>query len=243
MNHSIIPQKPEDAFPLIGHFIFAIVIASSYDLAARVFLSPEDPVYSGLDPFLVALELTVAYVSIISGWLGYARSVHKWPHRDTKFGMLRFITDIAILFCYFGLIEAADPARDVFRDQFMAWICAIFVLYFFSDVFKRQDHKSKTHKDRNRRLNWSLSLTLIFLGISAALYAFNAHVRGLWGTNDGALYMMILMSAIAILLLYRLPKWKVHTKPGRSSSRRPGRKPSSGGSQAKAKARARSDGQ
>lgn len=53
MNHSIIPQKPEDAFPLIGHFIFAIVIASSYDLAARVFLSPEDPVYSGLDPFLV----------------------------------------------------------------------------------------------------------------------------------------------------------------------------------------------
>lgn len=80
-NRSIIPQKPEGAFPLICHFVFAVVIAGSYDLAARVFLSPEDPVYSGLDPFLVALELTVAYVSVITGWLGYARSGHRGPRR------------------------------------------------------------------------------------------------------------------------------------------------------------------
>lgn len=158
----------------------------------------------------------------------------------TKSGMLRFITDIAILFCYFGLIQVADPALDIFRDQFMAWICAVFALYFISDVFKRQDHKSKIRKDTNRRLNWSLSLTLVFLGISAVLYTINAHVRGLWGADDGALYMMILMSCIAMLLLYRLPKWKVHTKTGRGRSKRSGRKPSGGDPQAKANTRTRS---
>ena len=61
----------------------------------------------------------------------------------------------------------------------MAWICAVFVLYFVSDVL-RQDHKSKIRKDTERRLDWSLSLTLVFLCISAGLCAINAHVRGLW---------------------------------------------------------------
>ena len=240
MNHSTIPQKPELAFPFICHFIFAIVIAGSYDLASDVLLYPADPAYSSLDRFLDFLELAVAYVAIISGWLGYARSEHKWPHRDTKSGMLRFIVDIAILFCYFGLIEAADPARDVFRDQFMLWICAMFGLYLFSDLCKRHDHKSKTYNTyNNRRLNWSVSLTLIFLGISVGVGTLNAYTQGLWGDDDGALYMIVLLSIIAILLLYRFPKWKIHPKSGRSSSSstRSGKPP--GGSQAKPKARAR----
>ena len=234
MKHTIIPQKPEEAFSFICHFIFAIVIANSYDLAAKVFLSPPDPVYSSLDLFLTALELSVGYVAIIAGWLGYARSVSKWPHQDTKYGMLRFVTDIAVLFCYFGLIEAADPTHDVFRDQFTGWICALFLLYFVSDVFKRQDHKSKTYNtNNNRRLKVSMVLTLIFLGVSVVLYVLNAHARGLWDSDNGALYLMILVGTIFMLLLYRVPKWNVDKTRTRDkpSRKRPRSKPPDGANQ------------
>ena len=236
MNHSITPQKPADAFPFICHFIFAIIIASSYDTASDVVLYPEDPAYSSLDQFLDFLELAVAYVAIISGWLGYIRSVYKWPHRDTKYGMLRFVTDLAVLFCYFGLIEAADPVRDVFRGQFMFWILTMFVLYAFSDLLKNRDHKSRSsNAPKNRELRKSQHLTLIFLAISAGLCALNAYAFGLWGDDDGALYMGILIMAISLMILYRSRKWKMRTpRRGRSAKRTSG--PPGGGPEAKARA-------
>lgn len=228
MKNSVIPKKPEEAFSFICHFIFAIVIANSYDLAARVFLSTAEPAYSGLDPFLATLELSVAYVAILSGWLGYVRSVRKWPHHDTKYGTIRFVIDITILFCYFGLIEAADPAQGVFRDQFTGWICALFVLYFVSDILKRQDHKSKTpNTARNRQLKTSMTLTVAFLALSAGLYLFNASGTGLWDADDGALYMIVLAAAIFLLLMYRVPKWRVDKtrRRGKPAGKRPGKPP------------------
>lgn len=227
MKHNLIPQEPQDAFPFICHFIFAIVIANSYDLAARVFLRPDDPVYSGLDPFLTALELSVAYVAIIAGWLGYARSVYKWPHQDTKYGVLRFIVDIVILFCYFGLIEAADPAQDAFRGQFASWICALFFLYLVSDILKRQDHKSKTYNTiNNRRLKKSMVQTAFFFSASAVLCAVNVFAQDWWGADNDALYLMILGWAISVLLLYRVPKWNVdgRRRRGRPQRTRPGKR-------------------
>lgn len=236
MNHSIMPQKPADAFPFVCHFVFAIIIASSYDLASDVVLYPEDPAYSSLDRFLDFLELAVAYVAIISGWIGYIRSVYKWPHRDTKYGMLRFVTDLAVLFCYFGLIEAADPVRDVFRGQFMFWILAMFVLYALSDLLKNRDHKSRSsNAPKNKELRKSQHLTLIFLAVSAGLCAFNAYAPGLWGDDDGALYMWILIMAISLMILYRSRKWKMRTpRRGRSAKRTSG--PPGGGPEAKERA-------
>ena len=200
-------------------------------MAVGVFLRPGDPIYSGLNPLLASLELIVAYVAIVSGWLGYARSVYKWPHQDTKYGVLRFVTDIAILFCYFGLIEAADPAQDVFRDQFPGWICAVFALYFVSDVFKRQDHKGKSGRSaKNKRLRKSMALTLAFLVIAATLHAINAQTRDAWGDDGGTLYLFVLLFTLAVLLLYRIRKWDVNKSSRRiAAGKRPGGKPPDGG--------------
>ena len=70
--------------------------------------------------------------------------------------MLRFVTDLAVLFCYFGLIEAADPVRDVFRGQFMFWILAMFFLYALSDLLKNLYHESRSYNaSKNRELRKS----------------------------------------------------------------------------------------
>ena len=217
------PKEAQYIFPFVCHFIFAIIIANSYEVAAEVFLRPEVPIYSSLESILPAMELVVAYTAIISGWIGYSRSMIKWPQKDTKYGTIRFFIDLIVLFCYFGLIDAADPESGPFKEQFLSWMVMLFVLFMVWDGFKWQDHKSRSSGTRSKttqnekrrryttpndkRLRKSAVLTVLFLIVFAIPLVTDWQVDDIWKDNQDTLYAAALLLTIALLLAYRYLKW------------------------------------
>ena len=80
----MLPNKPNEIFAYICHFIFAIVIAKSYDVVAKVTIDSDGKFLSGLDSLIPIIEILLVYVIIVSGWIGYTRSMIKWPHTNAN---------------------------------------------------------------------------------------------------------------------------------------------------------------
>ena len=212
------PKSHAEIYPFIVHFLFAVIIATSYETAILVFINPERAFSFNFESLIPGLELLLAYAAIISGWVGYSRSMIKWPHQNTKSGVSRFVLDLAILFCYFGLIVLADPQNNTFKENFVSWLVAMFVLFFIWDLAKiieyRKPHVSKA-------LWRSLLKTIIFLILITMTYMLFPTVSKLLGwieksdatlTSDNIVYGVFLIVITALMILYRYWKWSIHQR-------------------------------
>lgn len=220
-HHNLTPKKPNEIFAYICHFIFAIVIATSYDTATQIFINPEIPFLSNLDSVISSFEICLAYVAIISGWVGYSRSMIKWPHKNTKIGALRFSLDIAILFCYFGLITSAQPQNE-FQNYFLSWISGLFVLFVLWDVLKIKEHYEKHETKRNGELIRSCLKTVVFLIVFFALpliFTLLSEIE-MGVIDDNIIYMGVMGLTMFLLILYRYTKWSINRsrKSGRGKN-------------------------
>ena len=94
------------------HILFAIVLAHSFLLASEILV----PISVAFQPenHMSVTTLLFSYVLIISGWIGYSRSVSYRPYKDTAWGAMRFVFDIIILFEYFYLVGISVEQPDVF---------------------------------------------------------------------------------------------------------------------------------
>lgn len=203
-------KKPTDAFSYISHFIFAVIIASSYESATDVFVNSEKPFLADPSSAILGFELLLAYTAVVSGWVGYSRSMIKWPHTNTKSGAFRFCLDIAILFCYFGLIASASPERD-FQGYFLPWIIALFVLFAVWDILKLKEY----HKKREKRTKWALERSLgktvaLLVLFVLVLYAFvsitESQIRII---DEHVTYSLFLALTMFLILMYRYWKWSI----------------------------------
>ena len=207
----MIPKKPAEIFSYICHFIFAIIIANSYDTATKIFIAPEKIFLSDSNLIIPALELLLAYMIIISGWVGYSRSMIKWQHTNTKSGALRFSLDLAILFCYFGLISSADP-QNIFREYFLNWIIVLFSLFIVWDILKIKEYYKKAN---NNKFNMALVKSFGKTGVFCIIFAFvpltfNFLLENQVGViNDEIIYGFILLFVMFLMLLYRYWKWSI----------------------------------
>ena len=203
-------QKPNEVFSNICHFVFAIVIATSYNTAAQIFINPDKPFLSDSSTIIPGLELLLAYITIVSGWVGYSRSMAKWPHKNTKAGTFRFSLDIAILFCYFGLIASADT-QNGFRDYFLNWILALFFLFIVWDIFKMKEYFGKTAIVRQqalfRSLGKSIAFTVLFFFLFV-FFGFSSAIQIGIITGD-VVYGIFLIAAMFLMLAYRYLKWSI----------------------------------
>ncbi len=219
-------KKDKDIFSSICHFIFAVVIAISYNTAAGVFFDPEvffNPGVSfltNLDSVIPILELLLAYVAIISGWVGYSRSIKKWPHTDGKLGAFRFSLDIAILFCYFGLLTSASPQNE-FQNYFFYWLASLSILFIIWDAIKIKEYYQKGQPRKIAALFRSLGKTIAFsfmiiiaLPLMFMILSENTNEVITYDT----VYTGILVSTMGVLIVYRYVKWSVYQKqiPSRS---------------------------
>lgn len=225
----MIPKKPAEIFSYICHFIFAIIIANSYDTATKIFINPEKIFLSDFSLIIPALELLLAYVIIISGWVGYSRSMIKWQHTNTKSGALRFSLDLAILFCYFGLISSADP-QNIFREYFLNWIIVLFSLFIVWDILKIKEYYKKANNNKfNVALLRSFWKTVVFFIIFVVVvpFTFNFLLEIQVGIiNDDIIYGFILLFVMFWILLYRYWKWSIppqkrHMQNNTNSKKKP----------------------
>ena len=216
-------KKPNDVFSYISHFIFAIVIATTYDTAILVFMNPDMPFLSDVDSGVASLEIFLAYAAIISGWVGYSRSLIKWQHTNTKAGALRFSLDIVILFCYFGLITSARPENE-FQNYFLYWIISLFGLFSAWDLVKIKEYYEKNEANRNFALLRSFLKTVIFLSIFIIITITNTYIPLFEYETElidkNIIYGSILLLITILLLLYRYWKWSVYLEPKNKKNKR-----------------------
>ena len=226
------PKTTTEIFPYICHFIFAIVIATSYESASRVFIDPEKPfildyIFFILEkPFLFDssvfiphAELLLVYIIIISGWVGYSRYMIKWPHTNTKAGAVRFSLDLTILFCYFGLITLTN--FQGFRENFLDLIVVLFVLFSISDIARLHEHykrsKGKTANSALARSFGKMGLTLAIIWIIAYVVQYNVLKIKSELINEDIGYLVYLILFMILMIgncwlgwrILQPKKWKV----------------------------------
>ena len=202
------PKKPAEIYSFIAHFIFAVIIATSYETAIQVFINPDKALFSDFDSLIPSFELLLAYTAMVSGWVGYSRAMLKWPHTNTKAGALRFALDLAILFCYFGLIASADP-QNGFKEHYMNWIITLFILFVVWDIVKSNEYRKK---NKTSALSKSFWKTVIFLIVFVLIVPWinNTLLDNQTGIiNEEVVYGTILLFVTFLMLVYRYWKWSI----------------------------------
>ena len=206
---SIIPNKVRvsDFYQYAIHLIFAIIVASSFDQAFHI-LIPLDKVFADISSLALAASLLFSYIVIITGWVGYARSMSIQPHKDNHKDSFRFLIDLIILFEYFYLLQLTTTEK--FISEFHIVLPIIFITYFIWDAVKYFEYSGKmvriSIKSRMRKT--------AMCTVPCMVPAFGYHLTL---TTDVFLqfvdrhYTLLLYAALmlAVVALYRLWKWNV----------------------------------
>ena len=127
-------------YPNTIHVIFAVVVATSFTLAEDLMI----PFDSALDPknLVSAIILALAYLVMILGWVGHARSATHWKYEDTRSGVARFAVHIPLLFIYFYLLQIAPTEH---ADHFIVVMVALAGMYVASEIttYLGQPHRQR----------------------------------------------------------------------------------------------------
>ena len=145
----------------------------------------------------------------------------RWPHKDNKIGALRFSLDIAILFCYFGLI-VSNQHPDGFRVYFLPWILAIFAMFVGWDILKIIEHHEKNEHNRNVGLFRRSVITLFFVILFSVTWGIFTYLieNPLEIANHDVSYLIILVVTAFLALAYRYMKWRIPSPPHPKNTRK-----------------------
>ena len=182
------------------NILFAIVLGHSFLMASDVMI----PVWDVFEPdnYVAASTLVFAYILVVSGWIGYSRSISVKPHRDTAWGVMRFVLDLVILFEYFYLLRMTQT--DHVAD-FPAVLVVIFVTYVVSDLVKTREHPPKMRSQIKQRSKITDGLLLIVM-LATVLY-YGGVYAGIASVLNMDTHILSIMSFTGLVLLYRGLKW------------------------------------
>lgn len=174
---------------------------------------------------------------MISGWIGYTKSITKHPHKENRLGNARFVIDLVILFLAFYLLSLTDPERfGSFVSAFNAfiWILPIcFMTYIIWDALKYYEYRSFSNERPTSISRWRITWYYLSpLLAQALIYTFvivpNYYDRLVWD-DDSIWEVFFIITSFIIILLYRKRKWPVPDTSFRKKAlkRSPSTKPDS----------------
>ena len=203
--------KPHEIYSFIVHFIFAIILTQSFTITSSILFFPDDPIYTNQDSFIQAIELLFVYVIIISGWVGYSRSMIKWPHTDKREGVMRFILDLGILFTYFMLISLIDENK--LQNHIHELLIILYFLYLVWDIIKikEYDKKVKLFTKTFASLIKTVFFLTLFIIYSIIFTGIMSWINLSWITFD-TLYLIDIGILVFLILSYRKWKWQINAK-------------------------------
>ena len=199
-----------DFYQFAGHIIYAVVIGQSFVIASTVFI-PIDKIFS-FNGFANGFALFLAYTVIITGWVGWSKSVTTDPHSSNALGNFRFVTDLVILFLYYYLITLTDPENFQRYGETFIWVFpTVFSFYILWDLLKRAEYKStsRTSKERKKRFIITIGFTLAFI-VQSFIYQYVV-VEQQYLTWDGNIVWneVFIISSFVMTIAYRWLKWDV----------------------------------
>jgi hypothetical protein len=182
------------------------------------------------------VALFFIYFVLISGWIGYTRSISKRPLTDNRWGTLRFVFDILIILATFYLTVLADPKifKTNFSEAFIGVLPAISVLYLFWELIRYKEYSKAGVKgkdevyyydsieakigDKNvlRDRLFTTSLLVVFSIVLIPIFLYFDNISVLVSPNFEALasdnylkYTFFVIFYFILVLLYRHKKWRV----------------------------------
>src|SRR6266700_3809769 len=186
--------------------LFAIVIGLGFEAISReptftgsylesLFYSPQT-LFGKSESFTIAVT-ALAYLTVVSSWIGYHRSVLKKNIRiTTTAGLFRFGVDIILLGLYWLLL--------VNFENFPFEMLVLLLVYVFFvpwDLFKWQEYKPEEIDSRRRR-GVSVVWALIFL----ATYLLYVTYKPQASPRGDLVDWIVLTVAIVWTVLYRVHK-------------------------------------
>lgn len=199
-------------YPNTIHVIFAVVVATSFTLAEELMI----PFDSALEPknLVSAIILALAYLMVILGWVGHARSATHWKYEDTRFGAARFAVHIPLLFAYFYLLQIAPTEH---AGQFTVVLVVLAGMYVVSEIIT---YLSQLHQQRAQiAIRIAHAVTLLILTTFVALL-FDWFLR--WGVivaafsypqlqeyDSTAVHLPSIVVCVGLVVWYRLATWKM----------------------------------
>lgn len=185
------------------HILFAIVLGHSFLLAIGTIIPIQIAFNSN---YHLSMTLIFSYVVIVSGWIGYARSVSYAPHKDTVWGAIRFVLDIVIIYEYFYLLRISQTEYVTDIPYVMV---VIFGTYALSDLVKYYEHvpQGRTRIKRRGRI----TVHAFILSILIAIWYYSDDL-GLVAIYDVDALDLSIVGFFIILILFRVYKWKLTTK-------------------------------
>lgn len=209
------PKNIQEFYPFAVHIIYAVIIALSFDIATKVFV-PLESIFVSYDSFLRCLALLLSYFFIISGWMGYTKSIAKRPHRENKLGTARFVMDLIILFLAFYLLSLTDPKFESFTKVFNTyiWIFPIsFGAYVLWDIFKYLEYRSESNErqvsvSRSRITGYALAVLVFAAYLYTSVVVPSYYDLLKWG-NQTIWEILFIVALFVIICLYRKRKWPV----------------------------------
>ncbi len=202
--------KVSEFYQYAIHLVYAIIIASSYDVAIRLFI-PIQNFWTSYDTILNGIALLFAYIIVISGWVGWTKSIQNKPHKITFFGNSRFVLDLFIGFWYFYLIQLAIPEHFGEFNQVFVWVNpVIFGVYVVWDLVKFKEYNFKNQEKiiRTNRATKTIYFFIIFMMISYAYTLVEVNEITIIAYENDIVDLIFILGSIGFTLWYRKSKWK-----------------------------------
>lgn len=211
-----------DLYQYAVHLIYAVLIGQSFSIASKVFVPIEN--LFNFEGFSHGCALFLVYTIVITGWVGWTKSITKNPHSPNALGNFRFVTDLFILFLFYYLINLTDPDKFVQYGETFTWVFPlIFGTYIIWDLLKYFEYKSdipQEVKKRKHRLKVTICFFFPFL-IQALVYVYVIQTQPFlkWDTSN-AWDIVFMSSSFALTIAYRWKKWSVPTATKRRGVRK-----------------------
>jgi hypothetical protein len=210
------PKNVTQFYPFAVHIIYAVIVTLSFEIASRV-LVPFSLAFSSYDAVLRSTAISLSYFLIISGWVGYSKSISKRPHGENRLGIARFVVDLLILYLAFYLLNLTDPLKfkpfiSVF-NQFLFAFPLTFIFYIIWDILKYLEYKDtskeqKTSISRTRKTVYAFALFAIQYCAYSFVIVPYYHDKLKWG-SDVIWEEALLIVSIVITFFYRRSKWVI----------------------------------
>lgn len=205
-----VPKTTNQFFQFAIHLIYAIVVAHGFSLSTSVFIPITKMLESEADAFNAG-ALAFAFFITVSSWVGYSRSIFTMGYSNSRFGVLRFVTDLFILFFYYLLFTLVSPDYYSNYPQTFLLLVLIFFAYLSWDTLKHKDAIQKKSKLTKRIFQRADITTWYFLGFVLLFIAYlsvTSNISSIPMLNTIHINSIFLAVAVVFMTGYRLRKWK-----------------------------------
>lgn len=211
-------QNHMEFYAFAVHAIYAVILASSFEIARDTFI-PLTKI-NNFDHIVHAYSVFFAYCLLISGWIGYTKSISIRPHTYTSLGSLRFVLDLLIVFFTFYIINLTNNVKEHavywsnYGEVFVIFLPIVFVLYVIWDLVKMLEYRREFKDNRDETIiNFNrliISLMFFFMSvIQIGLYL----LFDSYSSSVSFSYFIFTSVSILTVILYRYAKWDVPSTP------------------------------